>query len=81
MAEAYSRIKSIKLAQIPAIPGQHSKLPHLPIAVYYKQGFTKQDKYGAMAQLVARLHGMEKVGGSNPPSSTDRIPRSPRNPF
>ena len=24
-----------------------------------------------MAQLVARLHGMEKVGGSNPPSSTE----------
>ena len=25
---------------------------------------------GAMAQLVARFHGMEEVGGSNPPSST-----------
>ena len=24
-----------------------------------------------MAQLVAHLHGMEGVGGSNPPSSTD----------
>ncbi len=23
-----------------------------------------------MAQLVARFHGMEEVGGSNPPSST-----------
>ena len=26
---------------------------------------------GAMAQLVARFHGMEEVGGSNPPSSTE----------
>ena len=24
-----------------------------------------------MAQLVARFHGMEEVGGSNPPSSTE----------
>lgn len=28
------------------------------------------NKDGAMAQLVAHLHGMEGVGGSNPPSST-----------
>lgn len=28
-------------------------------------------KNGAMAQLVAHLHGMEGVGGSNPPSSTN----------
>ena len=28
---------------------------------------------GAMAQLVARFHGMEEVGGSNPPSSTENI--------
>ena len=27
-----------------------------------------------MAQLVARFHGMEEVGGSNPPSSTEEIP-------
>ena len=27
-------------------------------------------KYGAMAQLVARFHGMEEVRGSNPLSST-----------
>ena len=27
-------------------------------------------RFGAMAQLVAHLHGMEGVGGSNPPSST-----------
>ena len=25
-----------------------------------------------MAQLVARFHGMEEVGGSNPPSSTEK---------
>ena len=28
--------------------------------------------HGAMAQLVARFHGMEEVGGSNPPSSTKK---------
>ena len=28
---------------------------------------------GAMAQLVARLVRNEKVGGSNPPSSTTRV--------
>ena len=28
---------------------------------------------GAMAQLVARFHGMEEVGGSNPPSSTTTL--------
>ncbi len=27
---------------------------------------------GAMAQLVARLHGMEEVRGSNPLSSTQK---------
>ena len=27
-------------------------------------------KIGAIAQLVERLHGMQRVGGSNPPSST-----------
>ena len=26
-----------------------------------------------MAQLVARFHGMEEVGGSNPPSSTENV--------
>ena len=31
---------------------------------------------GAMAQLVARFHGMEEVGGSNPPSSTSRPVRA-----
>ena len=34
---------------------------------------------GAMAQLVARFHGMEEVGGSNPPSSTKlKSPSRPR---
>ena len=28
---------------------------------------------GAMAQLVARFHGMEEVGGSNPPGSTENF--------
>ena len=28
---------------------------------------------GAMAQLVARLHGMQKVRGSNPLSSTREV--------
>ena len=32
---------------------------------------------GAMAQLVARLVRNEKVGGSNPPSSTTRAFRAP----
>ena len=32
---------------------------------------------GAMAQLVARFHGMEEVGGSNPPSSTPRTRLGP----
>ena len=32
---------------------------------------------GAMAQLVARLVRNEKVGGSNPPSSTTRVFRVP----
>ena len=31
--------------------------------------------HGAMAQLVARFHGMEEVRGSNPLSSTEEKPR------
>ena len=34
-------------------------------------------RHGAMAQLVARFHGMEEVGGSNPPSSTTRTRLEP----
>ena len=30
-------------------------------------------KYGAIAQLVARLNGIEKVSGSNPLSSIQRF--------
>ena len=29
---------------------------------------------GAIAQLAERLHGMQEVGGSNPPGSTDKTP-------
>ena len=36
---------------------------------------------GAIAQLVAHLHGMERVGGSNPPSSTIRVFRVIWKPF
>ena len=34
-----------------------------------------------MAQLVAHLHGMERVRGSNPLSSTDRVSGDFRKPF
>src|SRR5581483_10898360 len=30
---------------------------------------------GAIAQLAERLHGMQEVGGSNPPGSTGKAPR------
>ena len=30
---------------------------------------------GAIAQLAERLHGMQEVGGSNPPGSTGKVPR------
>ena len=36
---------------------------------------------GAMAQLVAHLHGMERVRGSNPLSSTSRVSGENRKPF
>ena len=48
------------------------KACEIPWPVYSSQLFL-----GAMAQLVAHLHGMEGVGGSNPPSSTSR--RRPEN--
>ena len=41
------------------------KACEIPWPVYSSQLFL-----GAMAQLVAHLHGMEGVGGSSPPSST-----------
>ena len=34
-----------------------------------------------MAQLVAHLHGMERVRGSNPLSSTNRVSDESRKPF
>ena len=37
--------------------------------------------FGAMAQLVAHLHGMERVRGSNPLSSTVRVSGDFRKPF
>ena len=41
---------------------------------YYLSGRNGDElNNGAMAQLVARFHGMEEVGGSNPPSSTENI--------
>ena len=36
----------------------------------------KQRKFGAVAQLVAHLHGMQGVRGSSPLSSTDNPPES-----
>ena len=33
----------------------------------------KTEKYGVMAQLVARLNGIQKVVGSNPISSTNVV--------
>ena len=40
--------------------------------VYEVRTTGQQLKNGAIAQLVAHLHGMERVGGSNPPSSTTK---------
>lgn len=34
-------------------------------------GATITHSHGAVAQLAERLHGMQEVGGSNPPSSTE----------
>ena len=43
-----------------------------PAVRYYLSGRQGDElNNGAMAQLVARFHGMEEVGGSNPPSSTE----------
>ena len=39
----------------------------IPLSLWSPNGTAQ----GAMAQLVARFHGMEEVGGSNPPSSTE----------
>ena len=41
-------------------------------AIIYQVAGGDELNKGAMAQLVARFHGMEEVGGSNPPSSTEK---------
>ena len=47
-------------------------LRNCPRVRYYLSGRQGDElNNGAMAQLVARFHGMEEVGGSNPPSSTE----------
>src|SRR4051794_2999363 len=38
------------------------------------------DQFGAVAQLVAHLHGMQGVGGSSPPSSTEVSGQRPFSP-
>ena len=49
-------------------------LRNCPRVRYYLSGRQGDElNNGAMAQLVARFHGMEEVGGSNPPSSTEKI--------
>ena len=52
--------------------GLRIKLDNTPICDDEALGVTYQRlvKHGAMAQLVAHLHGMERVRGSNPLSST-----------
>ena len=47
-------------------------LPLEKLAIIYQVAGGDELNKGAMAQLVARFHGMEEVGGSNPPSSTEK---------
>src|SRR5690625_233768 len=53
----------------------HTMLAHQPSIFLKGLGSSRlilaREGPGAMAQLVARFHGMEEVGGSNPPSSTE----------
>ena len=52
--------------------GTSLDLRNCPRVRYYLSGRQGDElNNGAMAQLVARFHGMEEVGGSNPPSSTE----------
>ena len=54
--------------------GTRLDLRHSRKVRYYLSGRHGDElNNGAMAQLVARFHGMEEVGGSNPPSSTENI--------
>ena len=52
-----------------APPGSRGTLISHPCPVLGRVGLRPQDA-GAMAQLVARFHGMEEATGSNPVSST-----------
>ena len=47
-------------------------VPLEKLAIIYQVAGGDGINKGAMAQLVARFHGMEEVGGSNPPSSTEK---------
>jgi hypothetical protein len=47
--------------------GNGTKFDGAPAGVYKKCGIHSG---GAVAQLAARLDGIEEVGGSNPPGST-----------
>ena len=42
------------------------------VVMYTRSKQRATTENGAIAQLVAHLHGMERVGGSNPPSSTTK---------
>ena len=54
--------------------GTRLDLRHSRNVRYYLSGRHGDElNNGAMAQLVARFHGMEEVGGSNPPSSTENF--------
>ena len=54
--------------------GTELDLRQPPAVRYYLSGRQGDElNNGAMAQLVARFHGMEEVGGSNPPSSTENV--------
>jgi hypothetical protein len=45
---------------------------HLPLDPQANSGLYARHRFGAIAQLVERLHGMQEVSGSIPLSSTNR---------
>ena len=49
---------------------------HYPLDRRAKSGLYARHRFGAIAQLVERLHGMQEVSGSIPLSSTN-LPYSP----
>ena len=55
---------------------------HYPLDRRAKSGLYARHRFGAIAQLVERLHGMQKVSGSIPLSSTNRsfenLPKFPK---